>query len=56
MGFSEESCDPEDFCFTSFLNFEENFKDVNLRMTIQNRFELREHNENMRLMHSRINS
>ena len=33
-------CDPWGLCFPSFLNIEENFGDMNLRMMIQNRFEL----------------
>ena len=33
-------CDPGDLCFPRFLSFEENFEDMNLRMMIQNRFEL----------------
>jgi hypothetical protein len=37
LGFDEDGCDPGDLRFPNFL---ENFEDMNLRMMIQNRFEL----------------
>jgi hypothetical protein len=40
VGFDEEGCNPGDLRFASFLNIEENFGDMNLRMMTQNRFEL----------------